>query len=78
MASVLELPEKSTRRMNEAEVRAEATRFGVSQQENLALLRAALSAELGWRWAEENREAIQAMNKWVEENGLPLEKYRLW
>ena len=27
-------------------------------------------------WLEENREAIQASNAWVEKNGLPLAKYR--
>lgn len=29
-------------------------------------------------WLEENREAIEASNKWVEEHGLPLEKYRMF
>lgn len=27
-------------------------------------------------WIEENREAIEASNAWVEEHGLPLAKYR--
>jgi antitoxin CcdA len=27
-------------------------------------------------WLEENREAIQASNAWVEKHGLPLAKYR--
>jgi antitoxin CcdA len=27
-------------------------------------------------WIEENREAIEASNAWVEKNGLPLAKYR--
>lgn len=27
------------------------------------------------RWREENRSAIQYWNRWVEENGLPLEDY---
>jgi antitoxin CcdA len=27
-------------------------------------------------WQEENREAIEASNAWVEKHGLPLEKYR--
>ncbi len=30
------------------------------------------------RWVEENWEAIQATNRWVEENGLPLAKYRMF
>jgi antitoxin CcdA len=27
-------------------------------------------------WIEENREAMEAWNAWVEKNGLPLEHYR--
>jgi antitoxin CcdA len=27
-------------------------------------------------WIEENREAIEASNTWVEKHGLPLAKYR--
>ena len=27
-------------------------------------------------WVEENREAIEGWNAWVEKNGLPLERYR--
>lgn len=27
-------------------------------------------------WKEENREAIEGWNAWVEKNGLPLERYR--
>ena len=30
------------------------------------------------RWLEENRDAIESSNAWVEANGLPLEKYRLF
>ncbi|MGB3244950.1 MAG: type II toxin-antitoxin system CcdA family antitoxin [Sulfitobacter sp.] len=29
-------------------------------------------------WVEENRESMQAWGKWVEENGLPLAKYRMF
>ena len=32
----------------------------------------------GKRWLEENRAALEAANAWVEANGLPLEKYRLF
>lgn len=31
---------------------------------------------LSERWQEENRSAIAYWNRWVEENGLPLEEYR--
>lgn len=30
------------------------------------------------RWREEHQEWIAANNAWVEEHGLPLEKYRLF
>ena len=30
------------------------------------------------KWKEDNREWIAAHNDWVEQNGLPLEKYRLF
>ena len=36
----------------------------------------AVSDERARRWKEENREAIQSMNEYVEEHGLPLAKYR--
>lgn len=29
-------------------------------------------------WIEENRAATEANNRWVEQNGLPLEKYRMF
>ena len=43
-----------------------------------AALRAATKAELERRWKEENRPAFEYWNRWVEKNGLPLEKYRLF
>ena len=30
------------------------------------------------QWIEENWDAIQATNAWVEKNGLPLGKYRVF
>lgn len=30
------------------------------------------------QWLEENAEAIKSWNEWVQEHGLPLEKYRLF
>jgi antitoxin CcdA len=37
---------------------------------------AAVKAEMGRRWKEENREAIESWNPYVAEHGLPLAKYR--
>ena len=39
---------------------------------------AAVKAERERRWLEENREAIRSQNEWIEKNGLPLAKYRLF
>jgi antitoxin CcdA len=30
------------------------------------------------RWLEENFEALESFNRYVEEHGLPLAKYRLF
>lgn len=38
----------------------------------------ALRAEVARRFKEENRAAAEAWNGWVEQNGLPLEKYRMF
>jgi antitoxin CcdA len=32
----------------------------------------------GARWIEENREALDSFNTYIEQHGLPLEKYRLF
>ena len=78
MATTLELPLKSTRFMSEAEVRAEAARFGIAPDDDVDALRRSLRDELARRWRDENRDTIAAMNAWVEKNGLPLEKLRCW
>jgi DNA-binding transcriptional regulator YdaS (Cro superfamily) len=39
---------------------------------------AALRAEKTRRWQAENRAAMDAQNEWVERNGLPLAKYRMF
>jgi antitoxin CcdA len=28
------------------------------------------------QWQEENREAIESSNRWIEENGIPYDEYR--
>ena len=78
MASTLDLPSKSTRQMTELEVRAEAKRFDVAHDADLEVMRAALKRELDRRWKEGNRKAIDGWNRWIEKNGLPLERYRCW
>jgi len=36
----------------------------------------AVAEEKARLWKIENREAIQSLNAWIEENGLPLEEFR--
>lgn len=38
----------------------------------------AVRAEKERRWIEENREALESWNAWVNEHGLPLAKYRMF
>jgi post-segregation antitoxin (ccd killing protein) len=38
----------------------------------------AIRAEKTRRWQAENREAIEAHNRYVEEHGLPLARYRMF
>lgn len=38
----------------------------------------AVRAEKERRWIEENREALEGWNAWVNEHGLPLAKYRMF
>lgn len=63
----------------DAELVAEAKELGVSisQASNRGLEEAVKKARAE-RWLEENREALEDYNRWVEANGLPLEKYRLF
>ncbi len=41
-------------------------------------LAAEIKRERERRWIEDNWDAIQSSNAWVEKHGLPLEKYRLF
>lgn len=56
---------------------ARAVGINISQVSEKAI-KDAIRAERGRRWQEENREAMDGWNRWVEKNGLPLEKYRLF
>lgn len=38
----------------------------------------ALRREVTHRWREQHREWAEARNAWIEENGLPLQKSRLF
>jgi len=60
---------------------------GLAEAQSLGLDAAAIAAravqeailsEKARRWLEENREAIDAHSRWVEEHGLPLAEYRMF
>ncbi len=58
---------------------AEARALGIDVEAVCeAALVAAMRAEKARRWLEENREAIEAQNAWVEKHGVPLAKYRMF
>jgi antitoxin CcdA len=58
---------------------AEATSLGLDADAIAArAVREAISAEKARRWLEENREAIEAWNRWTEDNPLPLAEYRMF
>jgi antitoxin CcdA len=54
---------------------AKELKINISQACEAGLL-AQVTNERRRRWLEENREAIECYNKYVEENGLTLERYR--
>jgi len=41
-------------------------------------LAAATKAERERRWLEENRGAMESWNRYIDEHGLPLAKYRMF
>jgi antitoxin CcdA len=49
----------------------------ISQASNRGL-QEAVKAARAERWLEENKAALDSYNDWVEANGLPLEKFRLF
>ncbi|MEO1109845.1 MAG: type II toxin-antitoxin system CcdA family antitoxin [Pseudomonadota bacterium] len=58
---------------------AEAKELGISlSQAAESGIAAAVARAKTEHWKRENAEAIQATNKYVEQNGLPLEKHRLF
>jgi antitoxin CcdA len=60
-------------------VQAEARALGLDPDAIAArAIQDAIRAEKARRWQEENREALEAQNAWIEQHGLPLAKYRMF
>lgn len=56
---------------------AKALKVNLSRAAQDGIARA-VAKEKAKQWQEENAEAIQSSNEYVEKYGLPLEKYRLF
>jgi antitoxin CcdA len=70
---------KSTNVSLSAAVVAEAKELGVniSQASEKGVV-AEISKRRREKWLDENMEAIEANNAWIEKNGLPLAEFRLF
>jgi antitoxin CcdA len=61
----------------DSELVAEAKSLGINLSRAAEEgVRKAVSEAKTEAWKRENHEAIQAINAWVEENGIPLAEYR--
>ncbi|WP_439124075.1 type II toxin-antitoxin system CcdA family antitoxin [Marivita sp.] len=73
------MPRKSTSLSLDADLIARAKNAGVnlSRAAEAGIEDEVRKTEAA-RWAEENREAIEAYNRRIEQDGLPLDAYRKW
>lgn len=71
------MPRKATNLSIDSTLVEEARALDVNlSQAAEAGVREAVRAAKADKWMRENRDALLAYNKWIEENGLPLEEYR--
>lgn len=54
---------------------AKSLRINISQAAEIGLAQAVAERRTAL-WLEANREALESSNQWVEQNGLPLARYR--
>ena len=60
-----------------AELLEEARQHGLDlDHEMTAFLRERLALARREKWKDDNRSALESMNAWVAEHGLPLAEYR--
>lgn len=73
------VPKKPTNLTLDRGLLSEARLFGVniSQAAEAGLRQAVRDAKVE-AWKRENAKALAESNTWVEEHGLPLERYRLF
>jgi antitoxin CcdA len=72
-------PRRRTNLTIRPEYVAEARELGINLSEVMErALIAAIAEARSARWLDENREALESSNAWVETNGLPLAGKRLF
>ena len=63
----------------DAEILAEAKAMGINLSQTLEdELRKQVKEEKIRRWSEDNKEAIESHNRFIEKHGIWSEKYRSW
>jgi antitoxin CcdA len=68
---------KSTNLSLDAQLVADAKPFGLNLSETAErAIAEAVREEKVRRWKEENREAIEAYNRYIDEHGVPLSEFR--
>ncbi|MEM8578658.1 MAG: type II toxin-antitoxin system CcdA family antitoxin [Pseudomonadota bacterium] len=71
-------PKKGTNVTLDAETLDRARELGVNVSEvSDAALRHAVKAAAAAAWKEENKEALEARKRWIEENGMPLARWQV-
>jgi antitoxin CcdA len=77
--SVTPATRKATNVSLDAQVIADARDLGINISKACEQgLVAEISKARAERWQRENADAIADWNRWVEKNGLPLAKYRMF
>ena len=75
----IDSPKKATNLSLNADLVEDAKRLGINvSQACEAGLNEEVRKTKQQKWLQENREAIDWSNRYVEEHGLPLAKYRLF
>ena len=68
---------KSTNLSLDAQLVADAKAFGLNLSETAErAIAEAVREEKVRRWKEENHEAIEAYNRYIDEHGVPLSEFR--
>ncbi len=71
------MTKRATNLSVDAELLSDAKALGINLSATFEeSLTQAVRAKRSEQWREENREAMEDYNRWIAENGLPLEKYR--